>query len=89
MKEQNKKKCHTISETAVKLMLASHQKPGTQRTVEHKPKHDEKKNNKNTNPVLYFHYKYFWRLKKWNGEKKKKREREIPRQAKVKRIHHY
>ena len=43
MKEQNKKKkCHTISETAMKLMLASHQKPGAQRTVEHKPKHDEK-----------------------------------------------
>lgn len=32
-----------MSETAVKLMLASYQKLGAQRTVEHKPKHDEKK----------------------------------------------
>lgn len=38
-----KKKYHTMNETAVKLMLASHQKLGAQRTVEHKPKHDEKK----------------------------------------------
>lgn len=40
---KEKKRCHTMSETAVKLMLASYQKLGAQRTVEHKPKHDEKK----------------------------------------------
>ena len=42
-KNKRKKKGHTMSETAAKLMLASYQKLGAQRTVEHKPKHDEKK----------------------------------------------
>lgn len=51
-----KDKHHTRSEIGVKLMLALTRKRGGKRTVEHNPKHDERKIiNKNTDSGLYFH----------------------------------